>query len=84
MAEHYGWIAKYKHGDFWYGTLGKEKEDVESHFEDSRGKYEHNIKIVKVKLVEVKEKEEKVQCPACGRWISIKATSCICQLEEEE
>ena len=29
------------------------------------------------------EKEEEVQCPACGRWISIKATGCVCQLEEE-
>jgi hypothetical protein len=54
MTEHYGWIAKDKNGDFWYGTLGKKKEDVESHFEDSRGKYKHDIKIVKVKLMEVK------------------------------
>jgi len=54
MAEQYGWIAKDKHGDFWYGILGKFQKDVESHFEDSRGKYKHDIKIVKVKLVEVK------------------------------
>lgn len=55
MTEQYGWIAKDKHGDFWYGTLGKFKQDVESHFEDSRGKYEHDIKIVKIKLMEVSD-----------------------------
>ena len=34
--------------------------------------------------LEVKEKEEKVQCPACGRWIPMYASSCVCQLNEEE
>ena len=53
MAKEYAWIAKGKHGVLWYGTLGKTKEDVESHFEGSGRKYKHDIKIVKVKLVEV-------------------------------
>ena len=55
MAEYYGWIAKDKDGDFWYGTLGKDKKDVESNFKDSKQrKKTYGIKIVKVKLVEVK------------------------------
>ncbi len=54
MEKHDGWIVKDKNGDFWYGTLGKFKQDVESQLEDSMGKYEHDLKIVKVKLVEVK------------------------------
>ena len=32
----------------------------------------------------LEEKEEEIQCPACGRWISIKATGCVCELEEEK
>ena len=54
MAKEYdGWIAKDKHGDFWYGTFGKEKEDVESHIKDAKWRRIYKFKIVKVKFVEV-------------------------------
>ena len=53
MAKQYGWIAKDKYGVFWFGTLGKKKEDSETNF-NSKQKDEHELKLVKVKLVEVK------------------------------
>ena len=53
MAKKYdGWIAKDKNGDFWYGTFGVEKEDVESHIKEGWSKI-HKFTIVKVKFVEV-------------------------------
>ena len=54
MAKQYGWIAKDKDGDFWYGTLGKFQKDVESQFGNSWRRYKHDIKIVQVKITEVK------------------------------
>jgi len=58
MAKQYGWIAKDKDGDFWFGTLGKTKEDVESHFVDSTApisaKRTYGIEIVQIELVEMK------------------------------
>ena len=32
----------------------------------------------------IHEKEEEKQCPSCGRWISIEATGCVCQLKDSE
>lgn len=53
MAEYDGWIAKDKFDDFWLGTLGKTREDVESNIDNSAWKKEYKFKIVKVKIIEV-------------------------------
>ena len=38
---------------------------------------------LKAVLAVLEKKEEEVQCPSCGRWILIKASGCVCELEEE-
>ena len=53
IADH-GWIAKDKYGIFWFGTLGRTKEDAETNF-NSKQKDEYELKLVKVKLVEVND-----------------------------
>lgn len=53
MKKYDGWIAKDKHGDYWYGTFETTESAVRSHI---KGKWkEWKLKIVKIKFVEVKE-----------------------------
>lgn len=47
------WIAKDKYGDFWLGTLGATKDDTLSSLDNPEWQKEYELKIVKVKLVEV-------------------------------
>ena len=55
MAKYDGFIAKDKHGDFWYGTFGQTREDVESHIDNGAWKKEYKFKVVKVKIMEIND-----------------------------
>ena len=54
MRKYDAWVAKDKDGEFWLGTLGAEKHNVESNIDNPEWKRMYKFKIVKVKLVEVK------------------------------